>query len=190
MPHACGFTATPFTLLPEVREFIRDAKHHDAKPSFSTTRPRLPRNLNPALLTPPRTICLSIYLCIFGSLLSAARGTPSSFLPVPPCSARRSPSQHVGRSPPASVGAPAPPRRPSTWSPATTSSPLTRRAASTAQSIRLLLRSDLVCVLWSVRGLGSGCSSRCWFTSPFFHPSPTRRADGLAHGEAWDFPLA
>ena len=130
MPHACGFTATPFTLLPEVREFIRDAKHHDAKPSFSTTRPRLPRNLNPALLTPPRTICLSIYLCIFGSLLSAARGTPSSFLPVPPCSARRSPSQHVGRSPPASVGAPAPPRRPSTWSPATTSSPLPIPAAS------------------------------------------------------------
>ena len=40
--------------------------------------------------------------------------------------------------------------------PATTSPPLTRRAASTAQSIRLLLRSDLVCVLWSVRGLGSG----------------------------------
>ena len=38
----------------------------------------------------------------------------------------------------------------------TTSSPLTRRAASTAQSTRLLLRSDLVCVpLWSVRGLGS-----------------------------------
>ena len=36
---------------------------------------------------------------------------------------------------------------------ATTSPPLTRRAASAAQSIRLLLRSDLVCVLWFVRGL-------------------------------------
>ena len=34
-----------------------------------------------------------------------------------------------------------------------TSPPLTRRAASTAQSIRLLLRSDLVCVLWFIRGL-------------------------------------
>ena len=32
---------------------------------------------------------------------------------------------------------------------------LTRRTASTAQSTRLLLRSHLVCVLWSVRGLGS-----------------------------------
>ena len=45
--------------------------------------------------------------------------------------AGRSPSQHVGRSLPASVGAPAPPRRPSTLSAATTSPPLTRRAAST-----------------------------------------------------------
>ena len=43
---------------------------------------------------------------------------------VPPCSARRSPSQHVGRSLPASVGAPAPPRRPSTLSAAMTSPPL------------------------------------------------------------------
>ena len=33
--------------------------------------------------------------------------------------------------------------------------PLTRRAASTAQSTRFLLRSDLACVRWSVRGLGS-----------------------------------
>ena len=30
---------------------------------------------------------------------------------------------------------------------------------------RLLLRSDLVCVAWSIRGLGGGGSSRCWFTS-------------------------
>ena len=77
MPHACGFTATPFTLLPEVREFIRDAKH-DAKPSFSTTRPRLPRNLNPALLTPPRTIYLSIYLSIYACY---PPDPPSSFTP-------------------------------------------------------------------------------------------------------------
>ena len=57
------------------------------------------------------------------------------------------------------------PRAPS---PPTTSPPLTRRAASTAhQSTRLLLRSDLVCVLWSVRGLGSGSSRCCSFT-----PSP------------------
>ena len=32
---------------------------------------------------------------------------------------------------------------------------LTRRAASTAQSTRLLLRSYLVCVPWSIRGLGA-----------------------------------
>ena len=92
----------------------------------------------------------------------------------------QSPSQHVGRSPPASVGAPAPPRRPSTWSPATTSSPLTRRAASTAQSIRLLVRSDLVCVLWSVRGLGSGCSSRCSFICVAHRPAKKGRASQVA----------
>ena len=78
----------------------------------------------------------------------------------------------------------------------TTSSPLTRRAASTAQSTRLLLRSDLVCVLWSVRGLGSGCSSRCWvvglhiiFTVPRSHPQTClntccRPAEGRPQGRA------
>ena len=71
-------------------------------------------------------------------------------------------SQLIGRSLPAYVGAPVPPRRPSTLSATTTSQPLTRRAVSTAQSTRLLLCSDLVCVNWCVRGLGSA-RPRCWF---------------------------
>ena len=70
---------------------------------------------------------------------------------VPPCFARRSPSQPAGRWPPASVGAPAPLRRPPTFSAATISPPPTRRAASTARLTRLLLSSDLLCVSgWSV----------------------------------------
>ena len=56
---------------------------------------------------------------------------------------------------------------------------LTRRAASTAQSTRLLLRSDLVCVLWSVRGLGSASSSCCWFTFSLWN-----RRFTLIHGTA------
>ena len=50
-----------------------------------------------------------------------------------------------------SIGAPAPLRRPPTFSAATISPPPTRRAASTARLTRLLLSSDLLRVSgWSV----------------------------------------
>ena len=78
---------------------------------------------------------------------------------APLCSARRSPSRPAGRSLPASVGAPAPARRPPTLSAATISPPPTRRAASTARLTRLLLSSDLLRVAaWVAVGLclGSG----------------------------------
>ena len=88
------------------------------------------------------------------------------------CSARRSPSRPAERSLPASVGAPAPARRPPKLSAAglpaclpaagrhaderTISPPPTRRAASTARLTRLLLSSDLLRVTgWSVLNYNS-----------------------------------
>ena len=86
---------------------------------------------------------------------------PHAVASEPPCKFARTPSRPAGRSLPASVGVPAPVRRPLTLcAAATISPPPTRRAASTARLTRLLLSSDLLRVAalgggWS-RCLGSG----------------------------------
>ena len=93
---------------------------------------------------------------------------------VPLCSARQSPSWPAGRSLPASVGVPAPARRPLALSAAATiSPPPTRRAASTARLTRLLLSSDLLRVAaWVAVGLCCFALSLVVYESYVQFPSP------------------
>ena len=120
-------------------------------------------------------------LCLTGCL--TRRAGPRRGVPL--CSARRSPSRPAGRSLPASVGAPAPARRPPTLSAATISPPPTRRAASTARLTRLLLSSDLLRVAaWVAVGLclGSGFAlSLVVYCPPLTTESPTTHYCTVQH---------
>jgi hypothetical protein len=94
---------------------------------------------------------------------------------APPPHSLRSPSLLAGRLLLASVGAPALPRRPASPSaPAGSAPPTRRRAASIAQSTRLLLSSDLVSVPWIVGGIRSELGSLVgYFVRPQTSSSPS-----------------